>query len=81
MEHLKVLAGEFSKLENPQRGDYEAALKRTAELLKIGNGNLIHPLRLAVSGVGEGPGVYEIVSIIGKEETVRRIYSAIERMK
>ncbi|MFZ1081084.1 MAG: glutamate--tRNA ligase [Candidatus Kryptoniota bacterium] len=81
MEHLKVLAGEFSKLENPQRGDYEAALKRTAELLKIGNGDLIHPLRLAVSGVGEGPGVYEIVSIIGKEETVRRIYSAIERMK
>jgi glutamyl-tRNA synthetase len=80
-EHLKVLAGEFSKLENPQKGDYEAALKHTVDSLKIGNGDLIHPLRLAASGVGEGPGVYEIVSILGKEETIRRINLAIERLK
>ena len=80
-EYLKELAAEFSKLDNPQKGDYEAALKRTAESLKIGNGELIHPLRLALSGVGEGPGVYEIVSIIGKEETIKRINSAIENIK
>ncbi len=80
-EHLKVLAGKFSKLGNPQKGDYEAALKHTVDSLKIGNGDLIHPLRLAASGVGEGPGVYEIVSILGKEETIRRINLAIERLK
>jgi glutamyl-tRNA synthetase len=80
-KYLKELTTELFKLENPQKEDYEAALKRTAESLKIGNGELIHPLRLAVSGVGEGPGVYEIVSILGKEETVRRIDSAIERIK
>lgn len=77
-EYLRKLATEFSKLGNPQRENYEVALKQTAESLKIGNGELIHPLRLAVSGRGEGPGVYEIVSIIGKEETIRRINSAIE---
>lgn len=80
-EYLKELAAEFSKLENPQKGDYEAALKRTAESLKIGNGDLIHPLRIATTGVGEGPGVFDIVAILGKEETVRRINAAIERVK
>jgi glutamyl-tRNA synthetase len=80
-EYLAKLAAEFSKLENPKNEDYEAALKRTAESLKVGNGELIHPLRLAVSGVGEGPGVYDIISIIGKTETTRRIELAIERIK
>lgn len=80
-EYLKKLAAEFSKLENHQKEDYEVALKQTAESLKIGNGELIHPLRLAVSGVGEGPGIYEIVSILGKEETARRIELAMERIR
>lgn len=86
-EYLKKLAAEFFKLVNPQKEDYEAALRRVAESLKLsrgnsfgGNGELIHPLRLAVSGVGEGPGVYEIVCILGKDETIRRINSAIERI-
>ncbi len=43
--------------------------------------NLIHPLRIAVSGVGEGPGVYDIVSIIGKEETLSRIETALIKLK
>lgn len=79
-ELLLKLADEFSKLETPLAGDYEAALKRTAELLKVGNGELIHPLRLAVSGIGEGPGVYDIVSILGKEETIKRINLAVVRI-
>jgi glutamyl-tRNA synthetase len=79
-EQLKKLAQEFSQLENPQKGDYETTLHRTAEALKIGHGDLIHAVRLAVSGVGAGPGVYDILWILGKEETIRRINSAIERL-
>ncbi len=80
-EYLRTLADEITKLENPEKDAYEAALKRIAESFGIGNGELIHPLRLAVSGIGDGPGVYEIVSILGKEETIQRINSAIERIK
>jgi len=80
-EYLKSIASEFSKLVEPQKVDYETALHRTAESLKIANGDLIHPLRLAVSGMGEGPGVFDIVSVLGKEETIGRINSAIERLK
>jgi glutamyl-tRNA synthetase len=78
---LKQLASEFSQLNNPSKEDYEAALHRTAESLKIGNGKLIHAVRVAVSGVGGGPGVYDILHIIGKEETLRRIHKAVEAIK
>ncbi len=76
-EHLKILAEEFTRMENPTKEEYEAALHRTAEKLQVGNGALIHPLRLAVSGVGSGPGLFDILFTIGKEETIRRISSAI----
>jgi glutamyl-tRNA synthetase len=77
---LKKLAEEFSRLDSPQKEDYEAALHRSAEALHVGHGDLIHAVRLAVSGMGAGPGLYDILWILGKEETVRRINSAIERL-
>jgi len=61
--------------------DYENALKEVASEYDVGVGFLIHPLRLAVSGMSEGPGVFEILFIIGKEETLRRINSAVEKIK
>ncbi len=79
--YLKALAAEFSGLSDPTKNDYEAALHRTAESLGVGNGDIIHPLRLSVSGMGEGPGLFDILSIIGKEETVRRIESAVNELK
>jgi glutamyl-tRNA synthetase len=80
-EQLKSLINEFSQLGNPQKADYEAALHRTAGTLKTKNSEVIHPLRLAVSGMGDGPGLYDILFILGKDETIRRITSAIERIK
>ena len=78
---LKKLFAKFSELNNPRKEDYESALKSLAEELQVGNGKLIHPLRLAVSGMGSGPGVFDIVYIIGKEETLKRITYAIETIK
>jgi glutamyl-tRNA synthetase len=78
--YLKKLTGEISSLENPKKEDYEAALHRTAELLQVKKSDLIHPLRLAVSGMGAGPGLFDILCILGKEETIRRMNSAIERV-
>lgn len=78
---LKRLAEDFSRLENPTKEQYESVLHRTAEELGIKQSELIHPLRLAVSGMGAGPGLYDILIILGKDETIRRIHSAIERIK
>ncbi len=77
-ELMKKLIMNFQKLENPAKEDYENSLKETAAELEISNGDLIHPLRLAVSGMGAGPGVFDIVDILGKEESIKRIKRAIE---
>jgi glutamyl-tRNA synthetase len=77
---LRALAAEFSRLEHPTNEGFEQALETAARALQISNGDLIHAVRLATSGVGGGPGVYDILSILGKEETLKRIGKAIERI-
>lgn len=76
---IKLAAG-FEMLHNPVKHDYEEVLSRIAEETGNGKGKFIHPLRLAVSGVGGGPGVYDILEIIGKEETIKRIKTAVEKL-
>jgi len=80
-EIVKDLSAAYSLLDKPTKEDYESGLKKLAESKQIGVGKIIHPLRLAVSGMGNGPGVYDIVHIIGKEETINRIKTAIEKLK
>jgi len=80
-EQLKRLSEFFSGLTNPTKEDYEVALHKTAQSLNIGNGKLIHAVRLAVSGVGGGPGLYDILNILGKDESIKRIENAINRIK
>jgi len=79
-ELLVNLKENFAKLTNPSKEDFEKALDDTAIQLNVGKGKLIHPLRIAVSGVGEGPGVYDIIIIIGKEETISRINTALQKL-
>jgi glutamyl-tRNA synthetase len=79
--HLLNLRNAFSKLDNPTKEDYEHSLKQVAETLAVGTGKLIHPLRLALSGMGTGPGVYDIVVILGKDETISRIDTALTKIK
>lgn len=80
-ELLRKLRDNFSKLENPSKEDFENSLHNTAIENNVGNGKLIHPLRIAVSGMGEGPGVFDIVVILGKEETIKRIDNALLTIK
>ncbi|MCX8010752.1 MAG: glutamate--tRNA ligase, partial [Ignavibacteria bacterium] len=79
-EQLKKLVDAFSVLVNPTKEDFEHALTKVAEELNIGKGKLIHPLRLAVSGQSTGPGVFDILFILGKDEVIKRINSAISSL-
>jgi glutamyl-tRNA synthetase len=77
---MKRLLEEFEQLQNPTKEHFESALHKAAESLTTKNSELIHPLRLAVSGVGAGPGLYDILAILGKDETIQRINAAIEKL-
>ena len=47
---------------------------------EIGFGKIMMPLRLALVGEMKGPDVFEIASILGKEETIKRIEKAITKL-
>jgi glutamyl-tRNA synthetase len=80
-EQLSNLRDNIAILENPVKEDFENALTKTAEQLNIGKGKLIHPVRLALSGIGTGPGVYDLLYIIGKDKSIERINRALKVIK
>jgi len=41
---------------------------------------VMNPLRLALVGAPKGPGVFDIMEVLGKDETVRRIQKAIDNL-
>ena len=58
----------------------DQALRTLAESRGTGAGNLIHPTRLALSGVGAGPGLFEFMEVLGRETCLRRMRRALERL-
>lgn len=78
--NLSRLNEKIVTLENPVKDDFENALRHAAVELGTGAGKIIHPLRIALSGVSGGPGVFDIAYILGKEECSRRIQKAIEKL-
>ncbi|WP_294281801.1 glutamate--tRNA ligase [uncultured Chryseobacterium sp.] len=52
-----------------------------AESKGLGMGKVMMPLRLALVGELKGPDVPDILEIIGKEESLARIKTAVERLK
>lgn len=77
-ELLRNYIAKISELDSPSKEDYEIALKSVAEEAECGAGRLIHPARLATSGVGIGPGVYDLLFILGKDEVIERMSKALE---
>ena len=78
--HLIKLKEEFVSLNNPTKEDFEHALAKVSEELNVGKGKLIHPLRLAVSGQSTGPGMFDLLFILGKDEVVKRIEAAVKNI-
>lgn len=56
----------------------DAALHALAEKLGRGMGDLVHPLRVAVSGTGVGPGLFEMLAVMGRDRVFRRIRRTLE---
>ena len=41
-------------------------------------GDVMNAFRLALVGIGKGPGMFDISAYLGKEETLKRLYRAVE---
>ena len=68
----------FTRLDNFIAPEIEKVLVTLVEKHNTKLGNLAQPVRVAITGKAESPGIFEVVEIVGKEKTLRRLDKAIE---
>jgi glutamyl/glutaminyl-tRNA synthetase len=51
----------------------EAFARALAVEMAIGNGKVFHPIRVAISGRTNGPSLFHMMEMMGKEKVIRRI--------
>lgn len=75
----------LAKVEGLSDDEFVAAtlktkLEETVAENEVGFGKLMMPLRIAVSGQGFGPDLFQSFELLGKETVMRRIEQALERL-
>ncbi|MCX7770371.1 MAG: glutamate--tRNA ligase [Proteobacteria bacterium] len=78
---LKVIREKLSNSKELSESEFEVIVRKTAEDLNIKVSLVAQSLRLAITGKTVSPGLYEIIEVIGVEETIRRIQKAIDYME
>ncbi len=79
-DRVRKLREELRQLESWDAESIESTLRSTAEQISCSAAKLIHPLRLAVSGFGIGPGIFELLVALGKDTVLRRVDRALEKL-
>jgi glutamyl-tRNA synthetase len=57
----------------------EQAVRSLAERRGVSAGKLIHPLRLALTGKGVSPPVFDVAVVLGRERSLKRLERLLER--
>jgi len=58
----------------------EKIIMKWVEENQYHTGNVMNAFRLALVGEGKGPHIFDITVLLGKEETIRRLHTAIENI-
>jgi len=75
---LMELKGALSGLPDFSHASIEAVFRSIVEKHGIKLGALAQPVRVAMTGGTESPGIFEVLEIIGSEKTLKRLERAIE---
>lgn len=74
---LESLKERLARAEPFTRNRIEPVFKDLAGEMKVKLGVIIHPCRLALTGVLESPPMYDVVEILGKEKVESRLSKAL----
>ncbi|HAT03153.1 MAG TPA: glutamate--tRNA ligase [Candidatus Magasanikbacteria bacterium] len=77
-QKLKELALFFATIGDWNRENVEQVTLSWIKEKGWGNGDVLWPMRVALSGQKNSPGPFEIATVLGKEKTLDRIQKAIE---
>lgn len=77
---MKNLIEVLNEIEDFTSNTIETIVKEWMTTNEIGMGKIMQPFRLSLVGALKGPHLFDIVEIIGKEESISRIQKAIKTL-
>ena len=81
-EMLKESIAELEKTDDWSVDNLHDALIALAQKLEVKNGTLLWPVRIAAAGMTVTPGgAMEILAILGKQESIRRLHIGLEKLQ
>ncbi|RLB07766.1 MAG: glutamate--tRNA ligase, partial [Deltaproteobacteria bacterium] len=75
------LIRKLDKLDEFTEQELEQIFRGTSEELGVKLGKIAQPVRVALTGRTASPGLFEVIDILGKKRTIRRLEAALEYMK
>lgn len=79
-QHVEALRKRFTELDPFTAESAEKSFKSYLEENELGFGKVGPGFRLALTGKGMGPSLFEICAILGKEKTLERLTTALEKL-
>jgi len=76
-DRLAAAADAFANLEPFDARTTEEVVRLLSEKEGVSASRYIHPIRLAVSGMSFGPGLFEMLEVLGKGRVVERLRTAV----
>ena len=70
----------LEKIEGFTALNIEVELRALVEKLGLKAGDLIHPLRVAVTGKSVSAGIFEVLELLGKERVLKRLEYIIRQI-
>ena len=80
-EQLVVAREALARLADFSPEGVEGALSPLPESLDVKPGKLYQPIRVAITGTTVSPGIFESLSVLGRERSLERIDAAISRLR
>ena len=79
----RTLTGVLERLSGVRWAEepLERELRALAGELGVGAGKVFQPLRLALTGVSASPGIFDVLLILGRERSVRRVERALSTIR
>ncbi len=77
---MQELVTVISNIEDFSIENSQTEIKGWITSKEIGFGKVMQPLRLSLVGKLAGPDLFDIMTMIGKENTLQRIKNAIEKL-
>lgn len=78
---LRALIQKLAVIEDFNGEAIERAFTSVLEELGLSLAALAQPVRVALTGSTVSPGIHEVISVLGKQRTLQRLQSALERIR